>query len=286
MNKVKTPKLGIYSDVPFAEYEKWDAVNNSVLWKLKTHSPLHAKEFMDNPPEPTAAMKTGKAFHTLLLEPRKFNRFYAIMPECDRRTKQGKEIYHVFVESSNNKEILTQADYNQIDIMADAIKKQVIYRYIQKGEAEVCIVWREQKTGLLCKARIDYVHREEAIFIDVKSTIDASPYSFAKSIYNYGYYQQAAFYCDGWKTLTNDEPIFVFLPAEKNPPYAVAAYEAHEQIIFAGRNSYQQAIDKFEECQKTGNWPGYEEKVQILNLPDWALYAEGLSRTARHQIFE
>lgn len=276
-------KVGIYYDVPFAEYKEIDAVNNSLLWILKTKSPLHAKTYMDNPPLPTDAFHLGGAFHILLLEPRKFNRFYAVMPVCDRRTKKGKEIYAAFTESVNSKELLANAEFEQIDTMVDAIKKQVLYRLVQEGKPEIVVVWKEKKTGILCKARLDYIHPERAIIIDVKSTVDASPGRFPASCYRYGYYQQAAFYCDGYKAVTGDDPAFTFLPVEKSEPFAVAAYEAHEQMIFAGRHSYQQALDIWAECAKTNHWPGYESKVEIINLPPWALTAEGIGP---HQVFE
>lgn len=278
-----TPKPGIYPGVLWKEYNDWDAVNNSVLWILKTRSPLHAKAFMENPPKPTDAFRIGGAFHALVLEPRKFNKSYAITPICDRRTKAGKEIYQAFQESVDGQEILTKDEFDTIDIMADSIKNQIIHKMIEQGKAEVCIVWKDEVTGLLCKARIDYIHEERAILIDLKSTRDASASAFAKSIYNYGYYQQCAFYSDGWNALTNDPTAFVFLPVEKQPPFAVAAYEMHEQVVFAGRQSYRAALDTFAECQKKGEWPGYADSVEMLNLPQWALYREGISQ---HQIFE
>lgn len=274
---MKCPKPGIYTGVPFTEYLEWEAVNNSILWTLKTRSPLHAKTLMENPPQPTEAFKVGAAFHTLLLEPRKFNLEYAVMPECDRRTKAGKEIYAAFEQSIDGQEILAKDTFQQIYTMTEAIKKQILYRLVQEGEAEVCIVFKEKKTGILCKVRLDYVHRDRAIIIDVKSTTDASPFAFSRAVYNYGYYQQCAFYCDAYRAITKDKPAFTFLPVEKSEPFAVAAYEAHEQLIFAGRHSYQQALDRYAECLKTNHWPGYEEKVQIINMPEWALQREGLS---------
>lgn len=277
------PEIGIYPGIPFEEYQSWDAVNNSTLWTLKTHSPLHAKTYLENPPEPTQAFRIGRAFHTLILEPRKFNKFYAVMPICDKRTKEGKQIYKAFQDSCDGQEILSKDEFNNIDVMADSVKKQVIYRFVQQGEAEVCIVWQDKKTGLICKARIDYVHRQRGILIDVKTTTDASALVFAKSIYNYGYYQQCAFYSDGWAALTEEPSSFVFLPIEKQMPYEAAAYEMAEQVIFAGRQSYREALDKYAECLKTNKWPGYSDTVEMLNLPTWALYREGISE---HQIFE
>lgn len=274
---------GIYPDVPYSEYEKWDAVNNSVLWILESKSPLHAKEFKNNPPPSTPAFIKGGAFHILALEPRKFNLRYSVTPKCDRRTAKGKKIYKAYEDNLNGKQILSQEQYEEIYTMVEAIKKQIVYCYIQKGEAEVCIVWEDKKTGLLCKARLDYVHRNRGYIIDLKSTTDASAHSFARSIYNYGYFQQAAFYSDGWKTLTGDETAFVFLPVEKSPPYAVAAYEAHEQLIIAGQKSYQQALKTYAECLKTDKWPSYMETVEMINLPMWALNQIGYSEYEEYE---
>ena len=280
MNKLDA---GVYFNVPFSEYEKWDAVNNSLLWTLITKSPLHAKTYLDKPPERTEAFKTGRALHTLLLEPRKFHKFYAITPICDRRTKEGKAIYAAFEKVCKDKEILSQSAWQQIDEMADAIKNQTLYNLIQTGDAEVCIKWRDEKTDLLCKARLDYLHQSRAIIIDVKSTTNAAKDAFERSLYNYGYYQQAAFYCDGYKHITGDMPAFTFLPIEKEEPYAVAAYEADDKLIAAGRQSYRKALDEFARCKKKNKWPGYEKQVSMISLPQWALNKEGITE---YQIFE
>lgn len=269
---------GIYPGVPFSEYQHWDAVNNSLLWVLRTQSPLHAHYYQENPKEPTEVFKTGNALHTLILEPKKFDERYAVAPKCDKRTKVGKETWQKFAESLNGKEFITRDIYKDLEFVANAIRKQIIHRFIRNGEAEVCIVWVDEQTGLLCKGRVDYVHREQAILIDIKSTIDGSPRAFTRWLYNFGYYQECGFYCDGWRTLTKDDPAFVFLPAEKQPPYAVAAYEMHEQVIDAGRKSYRQALKVYAECQKSNTWPGYADTVEMLNLPEWALRKEGVNK--------
>ena len=269
---------GIYPGVPFDEYIKWDAINNSLLWIIQNQSPAHAKANMDCPPEPTPAFHFGHGLHCLALEPDKFDERYAIAPKCDRRTKDGKETWKKFTESVNGKEVFEQEDFEQMKLMADAIKKQAIHRFIQRGEAEVCIAWTDKETGLLCKARIDYLHRDHAILIDLKSTTNASKDAFARSVYNYGYYQQTAWYCDGWKALTDDPSAFVFLAAEKGVPYAVAAYEMAEEVIVAGRKSYRNALKTYQECLKNNYWPGYSDTVEVLTLPTWALNKVGVSK--------
>lgn len=270
------PEPGIYPGVPFDEYQQWEAVNNSLLRVIIEKSPLHAKEYQENPPEPTPAFFFGSALHTRLLEPGIFPERYIVAPKVDRRTKEGKAKWAAFEVTAEGKEILTDDDYAVIQAIAARIAEHRVSAFIRGGEAEVCIVWDDAKTGLRCKARLDYVHRQQAFQIDVKSTRDASPDGFAKALWNYGYYQQAAWYFDGWKALTGDEGAFVFLAAEKDPPYAAAAYEMHEDVITAGRKAYEGAIAIYKQCEESGVWPSYSDSVEMMNLPPWALQKAGV----------
>jgi exodeoxyribonuclease VIII len=276
--EMKAPEPGIYTGIPFDEYLTWEAVNNTLLRTIATQSPAHAKAYKDNPPDPTPAFIFGNGLHCLALEPDKFKDRYAIQPVFDGRTKEGKAIKAKFKEGLNGKKVITAEDYNLMQFMAEAIKKQAIHRFIEKGEAEICIVWIDKKTGLLCKARIDYLHRDHAILIDLKSARDASPDTFSRSAFNYGYWQQSAWYCDGWKTLTGDMPAFVFLVAEKTIPFAVAAYEMPDEGIIAGRKTYRAALKIYAECLKKDSWPGYSNTVEMLNLPTWALNKSGVNK--------
>jgi exodeoxyribonuclease VIII len=275
---MKAPEPGIYVGIPFDEYLQWDALNNTLLRIIEKQSPAHAKAHMEYPPEPSPVFEFGQGLHCLALEPDEFDKRYSVAPICDRRTKVGKETWSKFQESLDGKKAITNDDFEQMKLMAEAIKRQAIHRFIEKGEAEVCIVWIDNESGLLCKARIDYLHRNHAILIDLKSSADASPDAFSKAIYNYGYYQQAGWYCDGWKTLTGDEPAFVFLASEKGVPYAVAAYEMADEVVVAGRKAYRNAISIYQQCLKNNYWPGYSDKVEMLSLPTWALNKIGMSK--------
>ena len=267
---------GIYPNTSFDVYRQWEAVNNSLLSKIISHSPAHAKEMRDNPPPQSEAFYFGEGWHCHALEPDKFNDRYAIAPVCDRRTKAGKETWSKFTESVNGKKVIRSEDYLQMQRMTEAIKKQVIHRFIEKGQAEVCIVW--EMRGLLCKARLDYVHQDEAVIIDLKSTRDASKDAFSKAIYNYGYYQQGAWYSDGWEALIGDPPAFTFLAVEKSSPYCPAAYELGAKDIIAGRIAYKKALKIYKECVESGVWPGYPDEVRMISMPEWALSRSGVNQ--------
>ena len=277
------PKPGIYPGVPFNEYVEWEAVNNSLLWTMKSKSPAHAKYEKENPRPETPALRYGHALHTLALEPKFFKDRYLVAPKCDRRTKTGKDIYEKWSKGLDGKQEVSANDYGSMLELDNAIKSQKIHRFIEQGEAEICIVWEDKKTGLLCKGRIDYAHREHAIIIDLKSAIDATKEKFSIAIFRYGYFQQAAFYCDGWRILTGDMPAYVFLTYEKTPPYLIAARELAAKDIIAGRLSYREQLYKYIECEKDNYWPGFSDQVEMISMPDWALKQSGVNQ---YQIIE
>lgn len=269
------PNPGIYPGTPFDEYLSWEAANNSILRVIATKSPAHAKWRMDHPEEPTDAMKFGSALHTRVLEPDTFAARYIVVPKCDRRTKEGKATYAEFEEQAENRIILSAIDNGCIQNIAAEIEKHEVVKFVRGGASEVCIVWTDERTGVLCKGRLDYIHPQRGGMVDIKSTKDASPDDFSRSIWNYGYHQQFAFYADGWKALTGTELWCVIVACEKEPPFALAVYELHENIMHAGKVTWERALAVYAKCQETGEWPGYYAGPQILNLPKWALEKAG-----------
>lgn len=294
IERIPAPETGIHPGVPFSEYQKWDAVNNSLLQKIATNTPAHGRSYLLAPPEPSKDMDIGSALHCRVMEPTEFPRRYVIAPKVDRRTKKGKETWEVFQSSLNGKTILTDADYEMVDGMGKAIENHPsqIIEWVRGGEREVCIVWVDEKTGLLCKARLDIVfaYGQNTAILDIKSTRDAAPHWFRRSIYNYGYHQQMAFYRDGWHRLTENWPLIVAVAAEKKelilddgPMWPIAIYQIDSKSLQLGRQDYEKALMQYADCQKSGKWPAYSDRIELLELDDWMLRRGGIGP---HEILE
>ena len=88
------------------EYRSHPAISRSELWKIR-ESPEKFKCFKENPTEPTPALIFGQAFHKLALQPETFSDEFAVMPQVDRRTKDGKAIWAEFCGKSTGKTIIT-----------------------------------------------------------------------------------------------------------------------------------------------------------------------------------
>jgi exodeoxyribonuclease VIII len=133
------------------------------------------------------------------------------------------------------------------------------------GEIERSVFWTHQETGEACKARLDKLSPRKAFIADVKSTRDASPTAFAKSIVNYRYDVQADHYSEPMHGVR-----FVFIAVEKTPPYAVAVYAVNPEILALGRSRRAPNMRTYAECRATGRWPAYPETIQHITLPRWA----------------
>jgi exodeoxyribonuclease VIII len=112
--------------------------------------------------------------------------------------------------------------------------------------------------------------------VDLKTTEDASPEAFAKSIANWSYDTQDAFYTDGVLAATG-KPLkaFVFLVVEKSArvvegqPLGVAVYQLDEAGRELGRAKYREDLGIYAQCVKTGIWPCYGDKLKTISLPQW-----------------
>ena len=240
--------------------------------KYYDKSPAHYLQAVLNPPERTPAMLVGSALHCRVLEPDKFPERYAVAPSgLDRRTKSGKEAWAAFEAKSAGKEILTAEQAEQIEGMASSLLAQgsVSAKLLAWCEyREEVIRWHDRHTDLPCKGIVDAFGEDFAL--DIKTTDDASSRAFSRTLYNYQYHGQAAFYLDGLHQCGFPVANFLFLVVERSAPFGVCAYACTEEVLGAGRLLYQRLLDRHSTCLAAGKWPGYPDEVQDIQLPSWA----------------
>ena len=268
-----TPEPGIYPDVPEDEYHAWDAMSQSWLGVLDTTTPKHFRHRRLHPPAPTAAMRFGTVLHTLLLSPFDFGTRFAIAPNAKKNVIAGKKKWAAFEEALDGREPVTSADYRKASAMAKAIRAfGPADNLLTGGQAEMSVVWDDDETGIRCKLRTDYWN--SPLIVDVKTTLDANPDVFTRSLWNYGYHRQVAMYLDGMPGADD----FMFVAVEKTPPYDVLIRPAGKTIYEAGRMSYKRALFLLKDCRERDEWPGYGESTKPLDFPEWVLRQEGLEQ--------
>lgn len=260
---------GIYDCYTNAEYHAADGISKSDL-DLIHRSPAHYKAARH---EDTPALRFGTAFHCAVLENGRFNETYTVI-EGDRRTKAVKD--SIKDAEAAGKIILTADDFNALMGMSQAVFKNPICAALLRGSLKEHSVFAELD-GVRVKCRPDGWSTEKGVLFDLKSTEDASPEGFARTVAKYRYHVQDAFYRHVVASATNcdaDDLSFIFIAVEKKPPFAVALYQLDELATLQGWVEARDDLRRYLDAQTSGKWCGYSPKIESLSLPRWAVITE------------
>lgn len=259
---------GIYQGIPNEAYHAGPGISKSGLWKIHTSTPAHFKFPPPDKDKPHFAF--GEAAHMAILEPDLFEQRAYRGPDDRRGNKWTDAVEFCRIEG---KVLLTSADYDNVLAVRDAVHADAWINSIVTGGdrmVEASGFWTDPETGVMCRCRPDLYRADLKVMIDVKSTASAAPRDFAKSVANYGYHAQEAFYTDGWRALGQQVDAFVFIAWEKESPFAFAIYELPPSIVEEGRARIRSALQVYAECKLTDTWPGYGAGVQELSFARWA----------------
>ncbi|MFW5871267.1 MAG: PD-(D/E)XK nuclease-like domain-containing protein [Verrucomicrobiota bacterium] len=290
---------GIHYGVPFSEYQDWNAINQSTL-KEGCRSMAHLLNAYIAKPVESKSFALGHAFHAAVLEPDRFDTEYVLEPEpgtyppvadewnayreknsdkgddwCAtnfKRTNAWKTAMSAFGISNVGKAKITLQDLQTVKQMKAALFANRTWQKISEDaeHTESSMLWHDTK-NVLCKARLDMI--SPAGLIDLKTTEDASPKAFMRSIANYGYHFQAAFYQRGFNKITGKEVPVYFVVVEKTMPFGVAVYAMPWSAIMAGNEVIETLLAEYADCLASDTWPGYLDAVQELDLPHWVVAA-------------
>jgi hypothetical protein len=254
-----------------AEYHSLPSVSKSGL-DLIRRCPALFKWRRENPSETTPAMRMGTLVHTAILEPHLMADEVIVAPRIDRRTAQGKADWAEFQILAEGKELVTEDEMLKLEAIRAAV-----WAHPAAGKAlgmlrevESSIFWTDPETGIECRCRPDGI-LNNGVIVDVKTTKDARPDEFAKSIANYRYHVQAAFYSDGYQAAFGEPPKgFAFIAVEPEPPHLVAFYVLDSRAVLRGRADYQADLRTYAACIESDEWPGLSEQPVVIDLPKWA----------------
>jgi hypothetical protein len=275
---------GIYPGLPFEQYLAIDAVSNTRLGQL-AKSPRHYK-LNAGIDEQAKHLVLGQLVHAGRLEILSLAKRYAVMPDyhlhADNCTSDGKpstrkgtrfvkERVADFEAANSDKKVVPMEWFNEMEaIVGSLVADDTSYRLLSgRGESELTLVWRDYETGLLCKARMDFIRRDLLLFADLKTTTELS--AFTRAIGRYGYHRQMAHYQAGWATLNGGEVLEPWIvAAEKFKPYCVMSAPLDEEAIYEGDRQRRRLMELLLSCRESNHWPG-PESPKSWKLPEWAM---------------
>ena len=266
----------------FAEYLEIEAVNWSTL-KEARRSPLHYRHRVENPKEDTTRLALGRATHTAVFEPDRFLLDYALFTGARRAGKEWDEC----CKANRGKTILKAEEYATCLAMRDAVRSHPVAgpALAPPGEAEKVLTWEDPKTGLPCKARLDWWR--VGLLSDLKTTVDVSPRRFGMVAERMGYHGQMAFYRAGLIANGLDAPPPRIIAVEAAPPHDVAVFRLDDDTLYAGEALVAELLALVAAGRFSGKWPGQCQEEIALELPVWAFPqdedASGLGLTFAEQ---
>jgi len=248
----------------FDQYLAASGVSNSMLKVIREKSPFHLRYEMQNPPTPTPAQRFGTLTHTCLLQPD--TALFHVRPEgLDGRTKDGK----AWLADHQDREVITHEEAKAVEAMKAAVwEHPTASKLLRNADYERSLFVTDDK-GTLRKLRPDILPNDGDYLPDVKTCESAHPEDFVKSMLNFGYVQQAAYYLDGTKLAGREYKVFAFIAVEKHPPYAVAVHLIEPAAVKYGRAIYERDLDIWRQCLATNVWPSYPTAPKCIEFPNW-----------------
>jgi len=268
--------MGFGQEMTNAEYHAHKAISKSKLDAARK-SGRHLQDMLYGPPrDSTAAFDMGTVVHASALPGENPDDIAVRMPEgMKKTTKEGK----AFVAEHQGKIILNPSDAHIVDQMMLSLREHPFSASLVngelKGKAEQSFFCTDKETGLELKARPDFILDDCSLILDLKTTVDASPKGFQRSVANYRYFVQASHYLDVIEGATGTRPqAFLFIAVEKVRPFSTAVYMADQAMIDLGKQQAREDLNNIAQWIADNKFPGYSERVEEISLPKWMLPKE------------
>jgi hypothetical protein len=216
----------------------------------------------------------GKAAHTMALG---VGASIAVVNAKDWKTKAAQQARDQAHEDGATP--LLVADYQRVLAMADAVKAHPLAGgLLAAGHPELSMFWVDKPTGVWCRSRPDWKTTDRhgrLLLVDLKTCEKADTDSIAKSVANYGYDQQAAWYSNGAINLDlaedDEDMAFLFVFVEKSPPHLVHVVQLDADAMLRGRRRNRRALELYAQHDAAGVWPGHPtDAITDITLPFWA----------------
>lgn len=247
--------------MPAAAYRKAAGVAKSDL-DLISRSPAH---FRYGEREETDAMRIGTIIHQAVFDQESLN--YAVKPEgMSFATKEGK----MWKLEHEGTPIITQKESDMIGGILMSIRRHPKGSKLITGGLSEQSLFATDSQGTLRKARTDFLPEKTPVIVDLKTCEDARPNKFSRSLLDYRYHVQAAYYLDLCKLIGEDRRAFILIAAEKTPPYAVMVYQVQDEDVEFGRMLYQRDLQLYRNCMESGTWPAYSDEIELIGIPEYA----------------
>jgi len=283
------PAPGMYADVPTASYRPgWKLPSQSLLKKAIGYTPRHAQYEQAHPSGDTTDKAMGTALHARVLEPEHFDDLILLGPVNEKTHKCYGRTTQAWAEMAEANPLATLVSQSEMDaalFMADSLLAEPEMRFFQRlgYETEVSVVADLEGTfpevlhadmgpfAMRVKARLDIWIEKMGWVVDLKKTTDARQYKFNKSIDDFGYHFQAAFYKRVLAALGVELKRWVFAIVESKPPWVAVLRDLDPAAEEQGAVQASKALALWASCLDRDEYPAFPPGIGRATLPGYSL---------------
>lgn len=249
------------------------SLSGSVAIPLVHRSPRHAwwahpRLNTEGEREESNRMDLGTVAHALLLQA---GGPIEVIEAENYTTKAAREARDAAREAGRTP-VLTAA-YEQAQGMAAKARAFLDNAVIgwADGAPEQVMAWREGDAW--CRGMVDWLMNDRQVVVDYKTTgTSARPDDVERHMFDMNYHLKAAFYERGLNVLNPEgagRRKFLFLFQETDAPYECSLVTLSEGAMMIGRKQATYAIRRWQQCMRSGVWPGYGLGCHTASPPPW-----------------
>ena len=230
-------------------------------------SPAHYLAYLDRKKEqPTDAMLRGTAVHCYVLRPDDFKKEYCVAPQCDLRTKVGKERWENFKKENEGIRALTIGEDALIRGMGESIRHEA-KKYIDALQAtEQELSW-VHSSGIKVLSYLDGIGGD--FFAELKTAQDADPKVVKRNAWFDGHIHQMSTYFEGIRQKLGVELPGFLITCEASKPYGVSIFRVDPKILEHVYREVNYWITEFAEWAETQEVESYQKWVAFKGYYDY-----------------
>jgi len=230
----------LFRDIPHEEYLSWPFMSQSTIKKIDESIPEYLAEFMGSD-----ATRLGDAFHSAILTPEDGRTI--IEPPGNKKLNAFRELLEMFHRANSSKTIITTDQKETLALMIKSFNSHPMAVEMLTAATDIEVCAFVEFEGIKFKCRADVL--TDLGVVDIKSTRDASPRWFWRSVRDLGYDVQAFLYRDAF-----DAERFFIIATENNGHHITQCYEISDKTFKYGRERLMRCIDKYK------MWEASEDK--------------------------
>lgn len=274
-------KPGVYHGLSYADYDAIPALRSSTLTSFRSATPAHWKAKQAEADKECFAK--GRELHIAVLEPDRFDervKTRLVKPTAEELgfySSTGKPGFYTDEQRAERDRIYAEIDAANAtgEYVLDSDQIAVVERMaasvsacacdvmgISFMDTELTVVWVDEETGLLCKARIDIWDRAERRIYELKQTrVIATPENFSREIRKNHYAHQLAWYARAAEAqlggIAHEEGAWMIV-VENFEPHLVAVRPVNQLTMMTAKIDMEDALRSYASCVKHNDWPGHE----------------------------